>query len=87
VFSCENVRAALSDYVDGDVSPELRRELERHLADCRTCQVLYDTTRKTLHIVTNVGSFEVPEEASERLVKRIMRKLTADGSTPPPRSS
>jgi anti-sigma factor (TIGR02949 family) len=86
VFSCEDVRAALSDYVDGEVSPELRRELERHLGECRTCQVLYDTTRKTLQIVTNVGSFEVPEAASERLVKRIMSRLTATRPTSTRRS-
>jgi anti-sigma factor (TIGR02949 family) len=86
VFSCEDVRTALSEYLDGNVSPELRRELERHLTECRTCQVLYDTTKKTLQIVTNVGSFEVPEAASERLVKRIMSKLKATGSALPPRS-
>ena len=83
MFSCEAVRAALSNYMDGDVSADLRRELERHLAECRTCQVLYDTTRKTLHIVTNVGSFEVPEAGSEQLVKRIMSRLTL----PPPAPS
>lgn len=80
------MRAALSDYVDGDVSPELRRELERHLDECRTCQVLYDRTRKTLQIVTNVGSLELPEAASEQLVKRIMSGLTAARSDPTPRS-
>ena len=82
MFSCEDVRAALSNYMDGDVSPDLRRELERHLSECRTCQVLYDTTRKTLHVVTNVGSFEVPEEVSELLVKRIMSKLTTAPPAP-----
>ena len=83
MFSCEDVRAALSDYVDGDVSPDLRRELERHLSECRTCQVLYDTTRKTLQIVTNAGSFEVPEAASERLVTKIMSRLTATRPSTP----
>jgi anti-sigma factor RsiW len=71
------LRLALSDYIDGEVSLELRHELERHLAECRTCQVLYDTTRKTLHIVTNAGSFEIPEVVSEQLVKRIMGRLTS----------
>ena len=82
MFSCEEVRSALSNYIDEDVSPALRRELEHHLAECRTCQVLYDTTRKTLHIVTNAGSFEVPEAVSEQLVQRIMKRLTR----PPPAS-
>ena len=82
MFSCEDVRAALSNYIDGDVSPDLRRELEQHLSECRTCQVLYDTTRKTLHIVTNVGSFEVPETVSEQLVKLIMSRLTLHPGAP-----
>jgi len=77
MFSCEDVRAALGDYIDGDVEPDIRRELERHLAECRTCQVLYDTTRKTLRIVTDVGSLEVPEAVSERLLRRIMSGLAA----------
>ena len=76
MFSCEDVRAVLGDYIDGDVSPDIRRELETHLAECRTCQVLYDTTRKTLRIVTDAGSFEVPEAISERLITRIMSALT-----------
>jgi predicted anti-sigma-YlaC factor YlaD len=76
VFSCEDVRAALGDNIDGDVSPDLRRELDQHLADCRTCHVLYDTARKTLRIVMDVGSVEVPEAVSERLINRIMSGLT-----------
>jgi anti-sigma factor (TIGR02949 family) len=76
VCSCEDVRAALGDYIDGDVSPDLRRELDQHLADCRTCHVLYDTARKTLRIVMDVGSVEVPEAVSERLINRIMSGLT-----------
>ena len=86
MFSCEDVRAALGDYLDGDVSSDIRRELERHLAECRTCQVLYDTTRKTLRIVTDVGSFEVPEAVSERLINRIMSGLTASPPDSPSRS-
>jgi anti-sigma factor RsiW len=86
VFSCEEVRSALSNYIDDDVSPNLRRELERHLAECRTCQVLYDTTRKTLRIVTDVGSFEIPETVSERLMKRIMSGLSASPPDPRPQS-
>lgn len=86
MFSCEDVRAALSNYIDGDVLPDLRRELEHHLSTCRTCHVLYDTTRKTLRIVTNSGSFEIPEVVSEQLVKRIMSRLPAPPAAPPSHS-
>ena len=36
------------------------RALEHHLAECRTCQVLYDSTRKTIRIVTDAGAGSCP---------------------------
>ena len=75
MFSCDDLRAALSDYLDSDLPFDIRQHLERHLAECRTCQVLYDTTRKTLRIVTDSGSFDLPEAASERFIKRTMDRL------------
>jgi anti-sigma factor RsiW len=85
VFSCDDLRAALSDYLDEDLPPDLRRDLERHLAECRTCHVLYDSTRKTLSIATDSGSFELTEAVSEQFVKRIMARIAArpPGSTTP----
>lgn len=75
MFSCEQVRTALSDYLDGELPPDLKEHLERHLLECRTCQVLYDSTRKTLRIVTDSGSFELPESASERFIRRTIERL------------
>jgi anti-sigma factor RsiW len=86
MVSCDDIRAALGDYLDSDLSPDIRSELEQHLTECRTCQVLFDTTRKTLRIVTDVGSFEVPEAVSERLISRIMAGLTASPPDPPSRT-
>ncbi|MGH9711843.1 MAG: anti-sigma factor family protein [Candidatus Acidiferrales bacterium] len=57
----------LSNYVDGEVYPEMKRALEEHLAKCRRCSLVYNTTRKTLRIVTEIGAFEIPVEANARL--------------------
>ena len=75
MFSCDDLRAALSDYLDSELPAEIRRHLERHLTECRTCQVLYDSTRKTLRIVTDSASFDLPEGASERFIERTMERL------------
>jgi anti-sigma factor RsiW len=75
VFSCEDLRTALSDYLDGDLPGDIRQHLERHLAECRTCHVLYDSTRKTLRIVTDSASFDLPEAASERFIRQTMARL------------
>ncbi len=72
MYSCEAVREELSSLLDDEVPPEIRREVERHLAECRTCSVLYDSARKTLTLVSAFGRLELPERVSGRLLKRIM---------------
>jgi hypothetical protein len=75
VITCEQFLAGLGDYVEGDITSEMRDSLERHLSQCRLCQVLYDSTRKTLTIVTESGSFELLGDVSESMVARIMAKV------------
>jgi predicted anti-sigma-YlaC factor YlaD len=72
------VIAELAAYLDDEVAAEVRADLETHLRECRTCRVLYDTSRKTLQIVTEVRSYEIPQPLSERLVGKIMRGLRAE---------
>ncbi len=69
------MRAELSNLVDDQVAQDLRRALEHHLAECRTCQVLYDSTKKTLTIMTDAGSYELPGDVSQRLTARILGAL------------
>lgn len=57
------------------MAPEVRRALEHHLADCRTCRILYDSTRKTIRIVTDAGAWELPAGVSERLTAKILAAL------------
>ena len=80
MLSCDQFLAELGNYVDGQVEAEIRRHLEFHLSECRTCQVIYDSTRKTLKILTESGSFDLTEGISESIVGRIMEKIRAGGS-------
>jgi anti-sigma factor (TIGR02949 family) len=83
VLDCGAVRKELSDYLDGQLGHEILRHLEAHLAECRTCSALYDSARKTLRIVTESGSFDLPESLSERIVTGIIQKLKSAPSTDP----
>ena len=42
MITCEEFLAEIGDYLENEVSPEVRKELELHLAQCRACHVLYD---------------------------------------------
>ncbi len=75
MYSCEDVLRELGNYLDDELASEVRAQLESHLSHCKTCQVLYDSARKTLRIVTDSASFEVPEAVSERLVSKVMTKV------------
>jgi len=67
MVSCETVLKQLSNFVDGDIGPALRAEIEAHLRTCHRCSVLHDTLRKMLIIVADERVFEIPVGYSERL--------------------
>ncbi len=75
-LDCKDVLENLSCYVDGDGSSELREALEEHIAHCRRCRVVADTTRRTLKIVLDVDPFEVPLAVSARLYARLETLLS-----------
>jgi hypothetical protein len=67
--------AEISNYLDGDVAEEVRLQLEHHLSHCQTCTVLVDSSRKTLRIVTDTGSFDLPEATFRPIAERIMSRI------------
>lgn len=77
MVSCEEVLAQFSNYLDDDVSPELRAEIEAHLKGCHRCSILVSTSRKMLYIVGDERIFEIPYGYSERLHRRIDEMLEA----------
>jgi predicted anti-sigma-YlaC factor YlaD len=75
MFSCEDVLAELSGYLDDELNAILRKQIEAHMVHCRSCRAVYDSTRKTLRIVTDSGAFELSEDVSSRITKAIEAKI------------
>lgn len=80
MITCEEFFAEFGDYLENQVSPEIRQELELHLSQCRACQVLCDSSRKTVKIVTESSSFELPQSVSDPIIERVIAKLRTDRS-------
>jgi len=80
MITCDEFFAEFADYMENQVSPEVRQELELHLAHCRACHVLYDTARKTVKFVTESDSFELSPTVSDPIIDRVMAKLRTDPS-------
>ena len=75
MISCADFLAELGDYIDDAASVDLRTHLEEHLRECKTCQVIVDSTRKTIQIVTESGSFTLASDAVEPLVSDVMARI------------
>ncbi len=59
-FTCRHMVNEISKYVDGQVTRELRLQIEEHLSFCDRCSVLVDTTRKLLYIAADEKVFAMP---------------------------
>ena len=80
MITCDEFFAEFADYLENQVSPEVRRELELHLSQCRACHVLYDSTRKTIKIMSESDSFELPQDVFDPIIDRVTAKLRSDRS-------
>jgi anti-sigma factor RsiW len=76
-MQCKHVWARVSDYIDGAVSAEERAAMERHLAGCRHCSAVLDSTRNILVLVGDNRTFEVPVGFGERLHRRLQQSMDA----------
>jgi len=79
LISCADFMAEIGNYLEGEVAEDVRFQLEHHLSHCQTCTVLVDSTRKTLKIVTNAGSFDLPEATFRPIAERIMTRIRSEG--------
>lgn len=69
---CDELLGSLSAYIDGELSPELCQELEKHLADCDNCRIVLNTTKRTIDLLHSpVEKSDLPEDVRERLFKRL----------------
>jgi hypothetical protein len=80
MISCDEFFAEFGDYLENRLTPEARQELELHLSHCRACCVLYDSTRKTIKIVSESNSFELPQKVFDPIIDRVMSKLRTERS-------
>jgi len=72
---CKEVIQKLSEYLDGELPPDLASDLRRHLEGCDDCGIIVDTTRKTIDIFCNTEPAPLPENVQQRLNRLLSTKL------------
>jgi anti-sigma factor RsiW len=76
IARCQELLSQLNAYVDGELAAELCYDLEQHLADCRDCQVVFDTLAKTIKLYHTLDAtpIDLPSDVEARLLERLHLK-------------
>jgi hypothetical protein len=78
-ISCEEVWREVSNYLDDGITPELRARMQEHFKGCKHCTAVLDGARNVVQLVGDAKSFELPAGFSDRLYRKLDRKLSKDG--------
>jgi hypothetical protein len=76
-MKCTEFLKILDDVIDESLVAETRAEIETHLRKCGHCEVVLDTTRRTIEIYRCHEIYELPTEVSQRLHTVIMERCKA----------
>jgi len=70
-ISCVEVWREVSNYIDADISPELRERMEAHFKVCSHCSAVLDGMRNIVGLVADGRLFQAPLGFHKRLYSKI----------------
>ena len=73
-MKCETVRDNLSAFLDHELEPLLRSEIETHLAQCDECAVLLDQLARTVRLVESLPRVNAPDDVLAEVRDRLARQ-------------
>ncbi len=76
VIDCRHVWREISNYIENDISPELRAEIDEHLAQCRNCTAVLDGTYNVILLVGDERAFPLPSGFSARLQEKLRQETS-----------
>jgi Putative zinc-finger len=74
-ITCQEIWRELTNYMEGDVTSELRERIAQHLSTCAHCRAVYDGSRNVVELLGNGKAFELPSGFSRRLYGRLQADL------------
>ena len=81
VVNCEQVWQEISNYLEGEVSPELRAALEAHFRECRHCTAVLDGTKNVVHLYADDRLVELPAGFSARWQRKLAESMPGPRGT------
>lgn len=73
-MTCTEFISLLDDIIDDSIVAETRAEVQKHLHSCDHCEVVFNTTRKTIEIYRSHELYDLPPSLRDRLHAAIMAR-------------
>ena len=74
-ISCVEVWQEISNYVEDDISPDLRARMEAHFQACDHCKAIVDGAHNVVRIVADGRAFELPAGVGKRLFAKFEQEI------------
>src|SRR5260370_2181663 len=78
VIKCEEVWREISNYLEGEVTLDLRAAIEEHVQGCKHCTAVLNGTRNVIQLYGDERMLEVPLGFSHRLHRRLDENMPAN---------
>lgn len=76
VIKCEDIWREISNYLDGEIGPELQLAIEQHFRECQRCAAVVAGTRNVIQLYSDERMQEVPLGFSSRLHRRLENNIS-----------
>ncbi len=73
-MACDDYRGKLIEYLDGELGPEMRTDLEAHLDRCSGCRAELRDLRETLSLIARIPAPEPSEAFWNQYLREIRQK-------------
>ena len=74
-MKCDDVKLYLMSYLDGEIEPEKRSEIERHLAGCENCRKEYQAFVKLKQETDKMRLADLSDELWKGYWKGVYRRM------------
>ncbi|MDF1543717.1 MAG: anti-sigma factor [bacterium] len=71
---CSDYIQDLNDYLDGEISPELCEEIDKHVGECKNCRLMVDSMKMTVKLCREGKSEELPVQLQDKLTSLLKKR-------------
>ena len=79
--SCVDLAERISEFIDGELPPELRSQVEAHLHACSNCVKFVESLRRTRDVAALLPPADLPADRLRAISGRAQRELEGESGS------